>query len=234
MMTLSPLLTQTLPQWYRRLLAVPLPPQCIACGVYLAPTQPPGLCPACYGPRRAFDLAQQPALQDWLKASPIKDFRAAWLYDEVCSGLVSRLKFHDASELATPLARVLLPAWQGLVTAVPQPQLVPVPLHPSRLRERRYNQAALLAKRLSQLTGAPWWPEGLRRQRPTPHQTGQSRATRLRQLAGAFRANPQLAGQHVVLLDDVFTTGSTALACARALQRGGVASVRVLTLAYVE
>ena len=219
---------------YRHLLALPLPPQCINCGVVLAPTTSPGLCPVCYGPRRAFQLSQVPVLQDWLhQKNLIADYRAAFFYDDVLSGLITRLKFHDAADLATPLARLLLAPLHDLSTGLARPTLVPVPLHPQRLRERRYNQAALLAKRLHQATGLPWLPEGLIRTRATAHQTGQSRTTRLRQLAGAFAAAPSIRGHDVILLDDVLTTGSTALACARALKRGGATSIRVLTIAYV-
>ena len=73
-----------------------------------------------------------------------------------------------------------------------------------------------------------------KRTRATAHQTGQNRATRLRQLQGAFTASPAVKGKHVVLVDDVFTTGSTATACAKALLKAGAKQVDVLVLAYVE
>jgi ComF family protein len=100
--------------------------------------------------------------------------------------------------------------------------------------QRKYNQAALLTKRLSALSGLPWLAQGLKRTRATAHQTGRNRATRLRQLQGAFTASPAVKGKHVVLVDDVFTTGSTATACTKALLKAGAKQVDVLVLAYVE
>lgn len=223
--------TRQFPQWWRLSLALILPPQCVVCESRLADLADPGLCPPCYGKLRAFNIAEAPALQDELAHMPFTRFAAAYFYDDTLSGLVSRLKFHDSSELATPLARMMRSVFDELPGA---DVMVPVPLHPTRLLRRKYNQAALLTKRLSQLTGMPWLPEGLKRTRATAHQTGQNRATRQRQLQGAFAASPKVAGKHVILVDDVFTTGSTATACAKALLKAGAKQVDVLVLAYVE
>lgn len=219
------------PQWCRQTLALVLPPQCVVCEDRLSDLAQPGFCPTCYGKLRAFNLAEVPALQDELAYMPFTHFAAAYFYDDTLSGLVSRLKFHDGSELATPLSRLML---SGLDELPGAEVLVPVPLHPSRLLRRKYNQAALLTKRLSQASGLPWLPEGLKRTRRTAHQTGQKRDTRLRQLQGAFAASKEVKGKHVILVDDVFTTGSTATACSKALLKAGARQVDVLVLAYVE
>lgn len=220
-----------LQQFWRQALALVLPPQCVSCEALLSDFADPGFCPPCYGKLRAFNLAEAPALQDDLALMPFTRFAAAYFYDETLSHLVSRLKFHDGSELATPLARVMLSALHELPGA---DVLVPVPLHHTRLLQRKYNQAALLTKRLSKASGLPWLPQGLKRTRKTAHQTGQTRDTRLRQLQGAFIASPKVKDKHVILVDDVFTTGSTATACAKALLKAGAKQVDVLVLAYVE
>ena len=119
--------------------------------------------------------------------------------------------------------------------------IVPVPLHPSRRRERGFNQSELLAAGLVRALGSGWWGGAascrracLRRKRATPPQTGLSVAARRENLRGAFevvRARESCAQRVIVLVDDVMTTGATLSACARALKRAGAAQVMGLTLA---
>jgi ComF family protein len=114
--------------------------------------------------------------------------------------------------------------------------IVPVPLHPRRLWQRRYNQAALLSHRLARLSGKPADTMALIRIKPTPSQGEMPSAkARRRNVRGAFKvARPEaVRGRTVLLIDDVFTTGATISACARALKRAGAAKVLVLTLARV-
>jgi len=110
---------------------------------------------------------------------------------------------------------------------------VPVPLHYWRLVTRRYNQAALLAHRLSAATALPVMTDALLRIRATKSQAGLSRSGREDNVRGAFRVAKKdaLRGMSVLLVDDVMTTGATLNACARALHDGGVHDVYVLTLA---
>lgn len=115
--------------------------------------------------------------------------------------------------------------------------VIPVPLHKRRLRERGYNQSLLLAAELARVWQLSLRADVLVRTVNTPHQVGSSHAERMRNVAGAF-AVPQdkravLSGKRVLLVDDVMTTGSTLLSCARALHEGGVKSVESLTLAAV-
>lgn len=162
---------------------------------------------------------------------------AALDYAYPWDGLIHRFKYRDAPELARPLAQrlwsVVQAAWaQGL----PQPDLlVPVPLSAARLRERGYNQAWELARRLSRLAGIPARPDVLLRLVDAPHQQGLPRAQRLQQARGAYavapRAMPSLRGHRVALVDDVLTTGATAQAAASALLRAGAADVQVWVLA---
>jgi len=118
--------------------------------------------------------------------------------------------------------------WSGLEA------IVPVPLHPAKERKRGFNQARLLAKRLSQRTNVPLVNRRLVKVRPTPAQTSLEARDREINLRGAFRVRKPagLVGKVVLLVDDVYTTGSTLRECSRALRRAGVKEVRAVTLAH--
>jgi len=109
--------------------------------------------------------------------------------------------------------------------------LIPVPLHPQRLRERGFNQAALLARAVARRRGLAVADRALRRSRATQGQPGLTAVERRRNLAGAFRVRQPglVAGRSVVVIDDVLTTGATADACARALLAAGASRVDVFT-----
>ena len=111
--------------------------------------------------------------------------------------------------------------------------LVPVPLHPAKQREREFNQAERLARRLSAVTRIPVNNRLLRRVFPTRTQTLLSRDERLENVRNAFavRSGTSLNGERVVLVDDVFTTGATTNACAGALRKAGAGEVCIWTLA---
>jgi ComF family protein len=111
--------------------------------------------------------------------------------------------------------------------------IVPVPLYPTKEREREFNQAVRLARRLSSATGLPVNKGLLRRVLPTRTQTQLTREERLANVRNAFamRNGQQLNGERVILLDDVFTTGATTSACARVLTAAGAGEVWVWTVA---
>jgi ComF family protein len=140
------------------------------------------------------------------------------------------LKYDGKRLLARPMAEAMAfplrtrNALQGCEV------IVPVALHPRRLRQRGYNQSLWLAGELSSITGLPV-SETLRRTRDTHTQVGLHAAEREKNMEGAFAAEPGLAGRHVLLIDDVTTTGATARDAARALLASGVASVRFLAFA---
>jgi ComF family protein len=110
--------------------------------------------------------------------------------------------------------------------------LVPVPLHPARFREREFNQAEAIAELLAERCGKPV-VSAMERTRYTESQTRHDRAERMENLRGAFRVrHPRtVLNRHLVLVDDVFTTGSTVEECARVLIQAGAASVRALVVA---
>ncbi|WP_164157708.1 ComF family protein, partial [Sandarakinorhabdus rubra] len=111
--------------------------------------------------------------------------------------------------------------------------LVPVPSHRWRLWQRGFNQAALIAQALARQGGQPLAVDTLARIKPTRSTRGLTRRQRLKNVVGAFRVvRPhQVAGRHVVLVDDVMTTGATVTACAAMLKRAGARHVEVLTFA---
>jgi ComF family protein len=149
--------------------------------------------------------------------------------------LVHELKYRGRRRVAARLAELFVgdDAVRSLLT--PGAVLVPVPLHPLRRRERGFNQSELLACELARRSGLAVAETALVRRKDTAPQTGLSAADRRRNVAGAFavRRRAAVAGRRVVLVDDVFTTGATALACARALHDAGAGAVRVLTVARV-
>lgn len=146
--------------------------------------------------------------------------RAARIYDERMACAVKAFKFDGRPGLANVLGN-------ALADALPmdyRPELVlEVPLHPARLRERGYNQAALLADVVARRIGAPRLANALARVRPTAPQTGLSARDRRRNLDGAFVAREPgaLRGREVLIVDDVLTTGSTLEACLAVLKDRG-------------
>jgi ComF family protein len=110
--------------------------------------------------------------------------------------------------------------------------MVPVPLAEKRLRERGYNQVALVARPLAYQLNLRYEPAALHKMRETRSQVGLSAAQRAENVHAAYQANPEaLRGKHVLIMDDVATTGSTISACTAALLSAGVADVYVLTIA---
>jgi ComF family protein len=157
------------------------------------------------------------------------------LYDQVPRELVQALKFSDRVDLAPWMANWMVRAGHELLS--PGALIVPVPLHPWRLFRRKFNQSAELARNIARRCDLAYHPHALRRIRSTRQQVGLGATDRIRNVRGAFRVPRNQKGHvtsnHVVLVDDVFTTGATLQACARALRRGGVSRIDCLTFARV-
>jgi ComF family protein len=161
--------------------------------------------------------------------------RAAVRYDDVARTLVHALKYQDRTDLAPAMGRWMARAGHELLDEAAV--LVPVPLHWRRAWRRRYNQSGALARVIAERSGVKVVPEALQRIRPTQQQIGLSRPQRASNVQGAFKVEApeqsRIAGRHVILVDDVLTSGATVDACARALLRAKAASVDVLVFARV-
>ena len=190
-----------------------MPPWCRCCGV---PLGIEGLCGACRVRRPQFAYA-----------------RAALLYGGVAREAIHAFKFGGRRGLAHPLGDLLAGLGGAALPGATPDVLVPVPLHPRRARERGYNQALLLARRLEWAWGVPTVADDLRRVAPTRPQTDLDATERRRNVRDAFggRRSDLIAGRHVLLVDDVLTTGATAGECARILYRAGATTDGVVTVA---
>lgn len=169
------------------------------------------------------------------KTTPAFDWaRSAVRYDGVAKQALCRLKYNAGLWVVDTLADWLLALWRNCPADIQTADwIAPVPLYARRKRERGYNQAALLASRLSERMGIPFQGRLLRRSRPAVSQTRLTAAQRLHNVRGVFSVPwPRRArGARVVLVDDVMTTGATANECARVLRAAGAAAVMVLTVA---
>ena len=159
--------------------------------------------------------------------------RSAARYDGVVGEALRQLKYEKALWLAPDLSGLLFNCLEAEYPGRRFDLLLPVPLHHVRRRARGYNQSAVLARELGRRMGCPSMPGMLRRIRPTISQTNLTAQARLSNVSSAFqyRRGKWLAGRRVLLIDDVMTTGATVNACAKALKKGGAASVHVITVA---
>ena len=207
---------------------------CPQCFTQLRPITAP-LCPVMGLPFEVFLGAGMLSAEALADPPPFRRARAAVIYNEVARTLVSRLKYGDRPELAQFCGRLMAGAGHELWTD--QPILVPVPLHPARQRERRYNQSAELAQAIGKLTGLRVETGLVQRIRKTRQQVGLSGDGRQRNVAGAFAVHPdalvRVGNRPIVLVDDVYTTGATTKALTRALVKAHLPQVDVISFARV-
>ena len=223
-----------------------IPPRCLSCGG-LAEAQG-SLCsncwdaitflgpPACVRCGQPFDVdAGEAAICGRCLLDPprYRRARAVFRYDGASKGLVLGFKHADRTGRAPYFARWMARAGADLLAEADL--IVPVPLHPWRLFLRKYNQSALLANGLADLSGVPCCPDALARVRHTPKQGAMGRRQRRANLHGAIRLKraDKVRGRHILLVDDVLTSGATVEECVRVLQSGGASAVDVITLARV-
>lgn len=159
---------------------------------------------------------------------------APFVYGGPLAQAITRLKYDKRPELGGRLAHLLLRHLEGSMASFDV--VVPVPLHAARLAERGYNQSALLAQPIATRLGVPCRARALARSRATAQQARLDRPQRRENVAGAFvlREPARVRGGHVLLVDDVCTTGATLHACARALLDGGAREVTMMALALAE
>jgi len=163
--------------------------------------------------------------------------RSLGVYAKGLLNAVHCLKYRGRIELASPLGDLLLTQFLRYWTPDDIELVIPVPLHSKRIRTRGFNQSLLLLRNWPKRAAVPGTfrisPELLKRSKATVPQTGLGRKERMKNLRGAFTVpDPeQVKKRRILLVDDVYTTGATADACAGALRKAGAARVDVLTLA---
>lgn len=225
-------------------LDVIFPPTCAYCrrtGWLLCPqcetrmvTVPAAICLCCGRIHEANDNPWLGGICEQCRAhpSPLSRMRAPLRYLEPTSTVIHRFKYEGCFALARPLARFLIDGWPVWETA---PDLIlPIPLHPRRKRRRGYNQSELLARPVGEALGITVETALLHRTRHTVPQVGLGPDERHDNVQGAFAAEAVgVRGSHVLLVDDVLTTGATMRAAAEAVLAAGAASVAAYCLARV-
>ena len=193
-------------------------------------------CAACDGGLRRRAAFCPACVEGLVRATALHPHRlATFAYGGPIADALRRFKFDDRPDLAAPLASTFAPLVPLLLPHKPE-LVIPVPLHPARLVERGYNQAALLARALARLIDAPLAPLVLRRAIRTSRQTELAREARAVNVANAFVVHQQsvVSGRAVVLVDDVETTGATLDACRRVLEAAGARLVVSAVVARAE
>lgn len=183
------------------------------------------------------DLGKDGLSPKAIAAPPVfKRARAVAHYSGPARDLVLALKFARRRDVAVSMGRWMARAGSEFLSK--DCVIAPVPLHRLRLWQRRFNQAADLASAVASASGCAFEPDLLRRCRSTRQQVGLDASARQRNVSGAFQVRggrePLIAGRSIVLIDDVFTTGSTVSACTRVLELAGASSVDILTFANAD
>ncbi len=190
--------------------------QCSCCGLpYADEDAAEHLCEGCSKGRRRFDHA-----------------RAAFIHEGAAREMVIKFKFSGRFNLAPELIRMAFDGFKAGYSSDEFDIVIPVPLHPRRLKQREYNQALLLARELGRLIDVPIDFNTLKRVRWTLPQTGLAGPERRKNVRNAFSVeNPGcVKDRRILLIDDVFTTGATVDECARILKKANAGSVDVFTL----
>lgn len=201
-------------------LPVSLGLQCSRCALPLQqnPSGTPIACPDCAHHTPAFDTAV-----------------AAWSYSFPVDALIQDFKYGHHLYLAgffgQHLAHSLQHQWERQPNAQPPDLIIPMPLHANRLKSRGFNQAAEIARHVSNYLGIPWCSDRLIRLYDTAPQAGLHRNERWANLRGAFACPTPLPDARILLIDDVLTTGASLSACAEVLRHAGASRVDVAVIA---
>lgn len=229
------------------MLDMALPPRCHLCRRYIAEAGQIHICPACRDTLplvsspccsrcgRPFDGAgdDHPCGACLHQPPPWESARAALLYDGACRELIHAFKYRHRFHLRRCLALMTQEQLTPFATQCRADLLMAVPLHHSKLRQRGFNQALLVAELLANFWRLPLNRHTLQRTHATVSQTELSAEQRFANLRDAFAVtNPAtIKDQRILLVDDVFTTGATLAACSRCLLRAGAAAVCCVTIA---
>jgi ComF family protein len=219
------------------------PPKCVICGQKTSVAH--SACPNCWG---KIDFITAPMCKkcgiplayegDYHRRCPeakhyYSSSVSAIKYNEQAANLIQKFKFADRVDLAKVMATWMVQAGNHLLAKADI--LTPAPMHVAKLKDRGYNQAALLTKQVAKISTKPYILDLLEKTKATPAQSSLSQKERRKNLKGVFRLNPKyrniLKGKTIVIIDDISTTGSTAHECSKILAREGAKNIFVLTCA---
>lgn len=227
--------------WITRFLDFISPRQCVVCGERLAPTEH-SLCSTCllHLPRTTYQFTphDNPMAQLFWHLSPVEKAAALIFYEphsEVAQ-LIYDLKYHDRPDIGEDMGRLMAGEMQLARFFDGIDMLLPVPLSRKRLRQRGYNQSEQLAVGISDVTHLPVVTKALRRTHFHQSQTQLSRRERQENVENLFelRNGSMLQDKHVLLIDDICTTGATLLACCDALKAIHGIRLSVLTFGFTK
>ncbi len=193
------------------------PPFCVRCSRHLSGVASEELCPSCRAHPPHFD-------EGW----------AMLRYEGHGREILHRFKFHNKTSLCRTCAVLFSEFSARFSLTFPDTAIViPVPLHPARLRERGYNQSGLFAASIARKLGLPLYENILQRQRHTDRQSKLEAKDRWTNILGAFKMKnlTDIVGREIILVDDILTTGATASEAAKTLKDAGASRVTVITLA---
>ena len=227
--------------WITRILDFISPRLCVVCGHRLAPTER-SLCGVClfHLPRTDFHQKplDNPMAQLFWGLAPIEKAAALFYYHphSETAQLVYRLKYNNRPDIGEDMGRVMACEFQATDFFSDIDVLLPVPLASKRLRQRGYNQSEQLAIGISDITHLPIVSKALRRKHFQQSQTTLNRWQRQENVTDTFQLKEEhlLQGKHVLLIDDICTTGATLIACANALKTIEGIRISVLTLGFTK
>jgi len=207
------------------LLDILFPPFCLVCDNRLSSLEK-AICVPCWS------TIQPTNLGNWMNRvtihSDLNCVYTGWFLDDVFQELIHKFKYQEKRIVAIELGKRLADLFGKPLRRMDLDVIIPVPLHPAKLRERGFNQSDILGRTVSSHLGIPFKPRLLRRKKKTQSQTTLSVSERLDNVAGAFIAKDLNQYRRFLVIDDVLTTGATLSSCAKALRNKGAKYIAVV------
>jgi len=226
------------------------PSRCLICGKIFKPENSSYFCNTCYdgflfihkpvcskcGAMFPTEQGEDHLCGQCLKSEPAFDrARSIGLYEGTLRKAIHGFKYNRKSLLGKPLSLILAEQGRKLITPNTYDALIPVPLHSNRLRQRGFNQAQVMARKAGKAWRIPVDWMSLQRKKTALPQTMLSKNARRKNIRDSFYCIPDsIKGKKLLLIDDVYTSGSTANECAKTLKKNGATTVDVLTLARTQ